>query len=197
MIDPQTPVLIGCGQVTDMDTPPERGQSAIDMIERAARLAAADTGGGEAILRALDSVCILRLYTDTSWRFESPFGRCNNPPAAVAGRLGAATARLQYTHAGGNMPQYMVSQTAEEIAAGAVDLALIAGGEALRTMRGARKAGIELDWTEEAEGDYAEIGDSRPGVSEYEMRHGMRAPIFTYPMFDNSIRAHRGRTGRD
>ncbi len=76
MTDPRTPILVGCGQVTDLDTPPETGQSAIDMIERAARLAAADTGAGDAVLKGLDSLCIVRLYTDTSWRFESAFGRC-------------------------------------------------------------------------------------------------------------------------
>lgn len=197
MIDPRTPILVGSGQVSDFDTPPEAGQSAIDMIERAARHAAADTGVGAAVLAALDSVCILRLYTDTSWRFQSPFGKCSNPPAAVAGRLGAARARLQYTHPGGNMPQYMVNRTAEEIAAGAVDLALIAGGEALRTMRGARKAGVEIDWQEDAPdgyGDYSEIGDPRIGVSAYEERHEMRAPIMMYPMVENGIRAHRGRS---
>ena len=95
MIDLRTPILVGSGQVSDFETPPESGQSAIDMIERAARKAAIDTGAGEAILKALDSICILRLYTDTSWRFQSRFGRCTNPPAAVAGRIGASKARLQ------------------------------------------------------------------------------------------------------
>ncbi len=197
MIDPRTPILVGSGQVSDFDTAPESGQSGVDMIERAARNAAADTGAGEGVLKALDSVCILRLYTDTSWRFQSPFGKCTNPPAAVAGRLGAARARLLYTHPGGNMPQYMVNQTAEEIAAGEIDLALIAGGEALRTMRGARKAGIEIDWREDAPdgyGDYVEVGDPRVGVNEYEERHEMRAPIMIYPMVENGIRAHRGRS---
>jgi len=197
MTDPRTPVLVGCGQVTDLDTPPEQGQSAIDMIERAVRLAAADTGAGETLLRGLDSLCILRLYTDTSWRFESPFGRCSNPPAAVARRFAVMPRRLQYTSPGGNMPQYMVNRTAEEIAKGEVELALIAGGEALRTMRGARKAGIQIDWNEDAEGDYEEIGDMRPGVNDYEMRHGMRAPIFNYPLFENAIRVHRGRSMDD
>ena len=117
MIEPRTPILVGSGQVSDFDTPPEAGTSAIDMIERAARTAAADTGASKRLLASLDSVCILRLYTDTSWRFQSPFGKCTNPPAAVAGRLGVVQARLHYTHPGGNMPQYMVNRTAEKIAA--------------------------------------------------------------------------------
>lgn len=197
MIDPLTPILVGSGQVSDFDTPPNSGTSAIDMIERAARIAAADTGVGEKLLVELDSVCILRLYTDTSWRFQSPFGKCTNPPGAIAGRLGASRARLQYTHPGGNMPQYMVNCTAEEIASGRIDVALIAGGEALRTMRGARKAGIEIDWHEDAPdgyGDYLEVGDPRLGVNEYEERHEMRAPIMIYPMVENGIRNHLGRT---
>lgn len=197
MIEPRTPILVGSGQVSDFDTPPEAGTSAIDMIERAARIAAADTGASKRLLASLDSVCILRLYTDTSWRFQSPFGKCTNPPAAVAVRLGVAQARLQYTHPGGNMPQYMVNRTAEEIAAGEVEVALIAGGEALRTMRGARKAGMEIDWHEDAPddyGDYVEIGDPRLGINDYEERHEMRAPIMIYPMIENGIRAYRGRT---
>ena len=95
------------------------------------------------------------------------------------------------------MPQYMVNRTAEEIAAGEVEVALIAGGEALRTMRGARKAGMEIDWHEDAPddyGDYVEIGDPRLGINDYEERHEMRAPIMIYPMIENGIRAYRGRT---
>jgi len=75
MIEPRTPILVGSGQVSDFDTPPEAGTSAIDMIERAARTAAADTGASKRLLASLDSDCKLQTYKDASWRIQSPYGK--------------------------------------------------------------------------------------------------------------------------
>ena len=42
--DDKTPIPIDCGQVTDLETLPEVGQSAIDMTERTVRMAAQNMG---------------------------------------------------------------------------------------------------------------------------------------------------------
>jgi acetyl-CoA C-acetyltransferase len=36
-------------------------------------------------------------------------------------------------------------------------------------------------------------GDARSGSAEIEMRHGVNAPLRIYPLFENAIRAHKGR----
>ena len=112
--------------------------------------------------------------------------------AAVARRLGAEPRELRYTSPGGNMPQWLVNDYCERIAAGELDFALVGGGEVLRTMREARKAGVELEW-EEPDDPPAQVGDPRRGWNDHEDLHGMRAAIVFYPLFENAIRHHRGR----
>ena len=192
-VDDRTPVIIGAGQLTDHDTPPERSVPATELVARAARAAAADAGLADAALRDFDALTVLRFYPDTTHRFPSPFGRAANPPAAVARRLGAEPPELRYTSPGGNMPQWLVNDYCERIAAGELDFALVGGGEVLRTMREARKAGVELEW-EEPDDPPAQIGDPRRGWNDHEDLHGMRAAIVFYPLFENAIRHHRGRT---
>ena len=92
--------------------------NAVDLTAAAARKAAADAGGGEALLQALDAIVVLRSFSDTSWRFKSPFGGPAHPPRSVAKRLNLGNVRrLIYTHPGGNMPQWCVNRLFEMIAA--------------------------------------------------------------------------------
>jgi acetyl-CoA C-acetyltransferase len=54
------------------------------------------------------------------------------------------------------------------------------------------------DWREEEDLPAPErIGDPRPGVSDYEARHGLNRPINTYPLFENALRARDGRSLAD
>jgi acetyl-CoA C-acetyltransferase len=150
MIDPRTPILVGCGQITDLIGKPSSERSNVAFCAEAAGLALADSRasiGAEALGRKIDAVAVLEFFPDISPRFASPFGRCSNPPKAVANRLGAAPRQLLYTHSGGNMPQYLVNRFAEEIASGETELALICGAELLRSTQNARKAGLKIDHT--------------------------------------------------
>ncbi|MEZ5738079.1 MAG: acetyl-CoA acetyltransferase [Burkholderiaceae bacterium] len=193
--DDATPVLVACGQVTQREPDPLRARSPIDLTADAVRLAADDSGAGDALLQALDTVVVIRSFSDTSWRFTCPFGRYTNPPRSLAARIGAAHARrLVYTQAGGNMPQWSVNRLAERIAAGEVGAALIAGGEALATQKAAQRAKIMLDWAEDPGGEPISWGINRRGWSDLEDRHGMRGAIYAYPLFEQAIRGAKGRT---
>ncbi|MEZ5729337.1 MAG: acetyl-CoA acetyltransferase [Burkholderiaceae bacterium] len=194
MIDPRTPVLVGCAQITQREPDPHLARSPIDLCADAARGAATDSGAGERLLAALDTVVSIRSFSDTSWRFACPFGRYSNPPKSLAARVGAGSARrLVYTWNGGNMPQWCVNRLGEMITRGEVDAALIAGGESLATQKAAQRAGIHLDWNEDPGGEPELWGIPTRGWSDLEDRHGMRGAIYSYPMFENAIRAHRGR----
>src|SRR5689334_23747102 len=101
------PILVGSGQITQREPDPRVALNAMDLTAAAARKAAEDAHGGDALLRALDAIVVLRSFSDTSWRFKSPFGGPSNPPKSIANRLGITGARrLIYTHPGGNMPQW-------------------------------------------------------------------------------------------
>jgi acetyl-CoA C-acetyltransferase len=197
MIDPHTPVLVGCGQITDMTGKPSSERSRVAFCAEAARIALSDTCasiGAEALGRQIDTLAVMEFFSDISPRFASPFGRSSHPPKSVANRLGAAPRQLLYSHSGGNMPQYLVNRFAEEIASGETGLALICGAELLRSTQNARKAGMKIDWNEDPGGEPERVGDKRFGFSDEEARHELRAAIHFYPLLENAI---RGRLKRD
>ena len=192
-IDGRMPVLVGCGDVTDTDTPAEPGRSPYDLIAQAARRALADTAA-PGMAADIDTVAMIRSFADTSYRFATPFGSSINPPRSVAQRLGLNAARHIYSHSGGNMPQFLVNQFAESIARGEVRAALLCGGEALRTQHALEIAGAAADWHEDPGGTPELIGDARRGWSDHEELHRLRAAITMYPLFENALRGARGRT---
>jgi len=192
-IDGRTPVLVGCGDVTDLDTPASSRRSPYDLIAQAAQKALHDCGAA-GMAEAIDTVAMIRSFADTSYRFATPFGGSSNPPRSIAQRLGLHPARHVYSHSGGNMPQYLLNLFAEQIAEGDMRSVLLCGGEALRTQHALELQGAGADWHEDPGGSPELIGDARRGWSDHEERHRLRAAITMYPLFENALRGARGRT---
>ncbi|MBV7484779.1 acetyl-CoA acetyltransferase [Bordetella sp. BOR01] len=190
-MDPRAPIIVGVGDLTDAETPASLGRSPYDLIAQAARLALADTQA-PGMADAIDTVAVLRSYADTSHRFATRLGGSANPPKSLADRLGLNAARHIYTWNGGNMPQSLVNQFSEAIARGEMRAALVAGGEALRTQHALERTQAEISWQEDPGGAPELIGDPRHGWNDDEDRHGMRAAIAMYPLFENAIRGRRG-----
>jgi acetyl-CoA C-acetyltransferase len=189
-IEDTTPILVGCGDVTDMTTPVEQARSPFDLIAQAGRLALADCGAS-ALAESIDTIAMLRLFADTSFRFATKLGTSANPPRSIAQRLGIKPSREIYTWNGGNMPQYLVNWFSEQISRGEMRAAMIVGGEALRTQHGAERAGIEGVWNEDPGGKPELVGEERRGWSDHEDAHGMRAAIAMYPLIENAVRAEK------
>jgi acetyl-CoA C-acetyltransferase len=195
MDEARIPVLVGAGQVTQRIADPSKALAAMDLTAQAVRNAAADSGAGHRLLEELDTVVVLRAFSDTSWRFRSPFGGPKNPPKSIAARIGANRARrLIYTHPGGNMPQWCINRLSELVTRGEVGAALVCGGEALATQKAAERAKLSLDWNEDAGGTYEEWGVSTRGWNDMEDRHRMAGAIYAYPLFENGIRGHLRRS---
>ena len=195
MDENRIPILVGCGQITQREADPAAAQSPMDLTAAAARQAAEDSGAGDALLQALDTVLVVRSFSDSSWRFASPFGQQTNPPKSLAGRIGATGAqRLIYTHSGGNMVQWSINRMFEMITRGELGAALIAGGEALATQKAAQRAGLALDWHEDPGGEPEMWGVDKRGWNDVEDRHRMAGAIFAYPLFETAIRGQHGRT---
>ena len=201
-LDDRQPVLVGVGQITQREADPRAAAGPLDLMAQAARAAAQDamhdSGLADALLQGLDQLTVIRLFSDTSPRFVCPFGRYANPPLSLARRLGASQVRQHvYTHPGGNMPQYCLNRLGEAITRGDIDSALVVGAEALATQKAAQRANIALDWSEDPGGSFDTWGVARRGWSDVEDRHGARAAITMYPMFDNAIRGALGRSIAD
>ena len=188
------PVIVGVAQITDTATPPDRARSPLQLMVDAARAAGEDAGPGSALLRAVDSLVVVRLFSDSTPRFKSPHGRMVNPPWSVARHIGATPRELVYTPGGGNMPQVALNRACERIAQGESTVALLTGAEALRTELAARRAGVNLDWQEDAPTAPEEWGGHRWAWSEHEAAHSMQAAINMYPLFEQAIRGSRGRS---
>ena len=80
---------------------------------------------------ALESIDVV--YSQ-SWQYDDAVARLSE-------RIGASPARRRYSGIGGSVPLVLATDAAREIRAGDLDLALIAGAEALATVRRLKKAG--------------------------------------------------------
>lgn len=195
MDESRIPILVGSGQITQREPDPLKALAPIDLTAEAAKQAARDSEAGDALLEALDTIVVLRSFSDTSWRFTCPFGRYENPPKSLASRLGANNARrLIYTFPGGNMPQWSINRLCEQITRGEIQTAMVAGGEALATQKSAQRAKLELDWSEASESAPEQWGVETRGWNDMEDRHRMAGAIFAYPLFETGIRGFHGRS---
>jgi acetyl-CoA C-acetyltransferase len=176
------PVLIGAGQTTDRPDDPTLGKEPLALMEEAARGAVEDAGDGRALLAALDTVAVV----------TNVFHDYGDTAALLAERLACRPARTLVTTWGGNTPQSLMNHLCDEIAAGRSELALMAGAEAVATVRALGKAGKQAAWTPPRPTDAPRWGDPRPGMSDLESRHGAREPLATYAMVENAFRAARG-----
>ena len=136
-IDPRTPILVGAAQFTQRTA--REGKLAqslhpISMLEEVSRRTIADTGAKN-LAEALDTVTVVRFTADSPGdQGRLPKKLFRNPPRSLANRLGAKPRRMFYTATGGNTPQWLVNRTAEEIANGECDVALLAGSEYIASL---------------------------------------------------------------
>jgi acetyl-CoA C-acetyltransferase len=204
MIDPRTPILVGAGQFTQRTARENRLQQSLDpiaMLAKAAKLALDDSGARDALLHAIDTVAVVRFTADSPGdQGRLPKRVFRNPPMSLARRLEATPRRFLYSATGGNTPQWLVNRTAEEIANGECDAALLVGAEYIATLLAAMRSGFNLGWSASPDvdpgSDPEELGDARSGTSEYERRYGLHFPVNAYPLFENAIRGERGRDPR-
>jgi acetyl-CoA C-acetyltransferase len=175
------PVIAGVGQVTQRPET-ERPREPLALMAEAARVAERDAGAGD-LLKEIDS---LRVINVLSWPSKAP-------AQDLARALAVAPREQLYTAVGGNTPQWIVNETADAIARGDVRVALITGAEAMYSARKARQRGVDLGWSPRGN-PAADLGDTRYGTSEHEMKHGATVPVRIYPLFENALRAHYGRT---
>jgi acetyl-CoA C-acetyltransferase len=192
-LDPRTPVLVGVGQVTarpDPTRPVTERAEPVELMAGAVRAAAADCGGTGAGSRLLARAQSLRIMLPLSWGYV-------NPGLLVAEQLGLAPPELALTAIGGNNPQTVVNLTALAIAAGDLDVALLAGAECIFTRVAARRDPERpvLRWTTQPPGTPVPVrlGVDRPAVTEIEMARGLDRPVNVYPLFENALRATAGR----
>jgi len=190
-LDPRLPVIVGAGEL--VRRPDERDGPAPEpaaLMAEAVRLAVADSGAGDALLRR---VALLAAVPSAGW----PDGDPGRRVAELLGRAGLRTARSSLQ--GGDGPQLLVNLLAARIAAGELDAAVVCGAEALHTQAAAMRAGADLGWPAPDGGRAADevlAGEAAPNSDE-ELAVGLIAPIMAYPLIENALRAAAGRTAAE
>jgi len=187
----QLPIIVGAGQYTNRSDESDDALGPLEMMAKVARGAEADAQC-KGLLERLDSVGVANIL---SWSY-------GDAPGLLAEAIGAQPSDKCYTTIGATASQWLINRTAERIARGESRLALVAGAEAMRSVvklgtsgpRGWR--GGERGWRSGRRWTPPEAmaGDARMGSTEIEMRHGANAPLRIYALFENAIRAHKGRS---
>ncbi|AMN47563.1 acetyl-CoA acetyltransferase [Steroidobacter denitrificans] len=188
-----TPIIVGVGQFTErIDSPEYQGLSPVDIAAKAAERALADTGGAQGLRGAIDVIATTRTFEDSG---PSPavFGKTDNFPRSIARRLGIDPRYAFWEKAGGNTPQQLVSRFCGELAAGTAQAALLAGAEAISTLRHLSSQGQKRNWAEHVEGQVEDGGWGLKGmVTYYNARHRIIGAPEGYALLEN---ARRGRLG--
>jgi acetyl-CoA C-acetyltransferase len=193
-LEDRTPVVVAAAQRTQKSVDPGEALGPLELMEACAREAADACGGGRRLLAAIDRLAVVDAI---GWRWR-------NAPALLAERLGARPREAFQTVVGGNVPQRFLNETARRVAGGECRVALVAGAEAIHSLRRARRAGVRPAWEAGGEGEPARFGEAKAGTSELENRAGLTLPPIVYPLFENALRArcgetidaHRARLGR-
>jgi acetyl-CoA C-acetyltransferase len=182
--DETRPVLVGVGQWLSREDDLAVAADPLEAIEAALRRACEDAELRFADLAGFDTVA---LVDPIGWRAENACG-------LLAEHLGAHGARRVQTALGGEMGCRLLNEVAGAITLGRSRRACVAGVNLLRTALRAKAMGVKLDWPSGGSGTVERVGRVKPGVSDLEMAYGLGVPVTVYPMFENVLRAKRGRS---
>ena len=184
-IDPRTPVVVGVGQFLNRV---DRGAVPLEPVElmaEAVRLAAADAGND----RVMTEAQVIAAVPTISWRYR-------DSAAIVRDLVGAPAARTWYATVGGNTPQSLLNRLAATIARGELDLAVMCGGEAVRSKNVAKREGRTLEWARQGEDVEPDWVDESPFFmgGPAEAARNIFLPLQAYPLFENALWHASGRS---
>ncbi|WP_049793633.1 type II toxin-antitoxin system Rv0910 family toxin [Hoyosella subflava] len=181
LVDPWAPVLVGIGQTVHRPDSADTIQSPLELAAHAARIAIKDAGNA----RLLDSRVRVSAVSTVSWAYG------DDQAALLARQLGIDDAELvQSAPLGGDAPQRLVSDAAQSISEGQLDVAIIAGAEAFASLAIAQKSGAAPKWDRPHSGAGAprRVGSDRPGNNEAENAAGLLTPAPMYALMESALR---------
>ncbi|MGH0028847.1 MAG: acetyl-CoA acetyltransferase [Myxococcota bacterium] len=181
--DPRrTPVVVSTGQSIERD-------EIVTAVEMAARASSTALDAAPGLRDRIQRVSLVSIVF-------SPVGA--RPATELAGRLSLPEAAVEYTTAGGNIPQWLVTRAAREIAEGTLDATLLAGGEATRSLRSGDPDADFMRASRNIQGDDdadTVVGPSMKGVlSRAEIGIRLFEPSHFYPLFENALAHREGRS---
>jgi len=187
MSDRRVPVIVGVAQLRrrpELDGPFEPIEPVRLMLEAVQR--AARDAGDSALYEKAD---YLGTIPPMAWSYE-------DTPARLAELLGASPAHRYEPTPGGNSPLGLVHHAAAAIARGEARVAVLAGADTVYARQRAAREGLALDhWSPQPDPPIDTVLRGQPPMtSPLETRHGIRLPADIFPLFENALRAHAGRS---
>jgi acetyl-CoA C-acetyltransferase len=190
-IPDNTPIIVGAAQHTERvaeDAQPPFS-SPVQLASMATLAALNDAGIGTAATE-IDTIAVIRNFSDSPGAWRCPFGTSNNPPESIAQRIGASPTHRIHSSAGGNQPQLLLAEIFSAIGRGEKQMAVLAGAEAIANQRYAERNGLEDNWEETFELPLDDRVDRYRFATPEEMRSGMSVPIHYYALIEN-LQAHQ------
>jgi len=183
-LDDRRPVLVGVGRHT------QRTHEGAEVLEPAAVLALAARAALDDAARGIGAVDSVRLVRCLSAR---PY---RNAPLLVAAQAGVRAAEHVVVEGGGETPGAALARACADIAAGTLSSVLIVAGEAWYSLTRAQRGGAALPLTVQADDTPppAVHGSLIEFVHPAEEALGIIRPIQEYPLFEQALRVHEGRT---
>ncbi len=174
-VDRNVPVIVGVGQINDRNPNPNEAHDSIGLMQAALEQADRDAGGGW--LQRMESLAVV---DQISFRFDGDVSEL------LADRMGIAPKiRYKSAYASGDSPILFLNEAANRIGAGEIEVAAIAGGEALRTA--SRRAALAAgDGKTETNAIRMRSSQRKPA---YRDRYGLSTPVDVYPLYENAGRA--------
>jgi acetyl-CoA C-acetyltransferase len=192
-IPDNTPILVGAGQYVEREA---SLNSPMHLASCAAKAAIADTGGSN-VAAAIDTIAVVKLFSDSTKMWACPFGRSDNPPQSIAAEIGANPQHRIYTQTGGNQPQSLIIEMAQAIARGEKSMVLLAGAEAIRNQRSAERNDQQPDWNESFDAELEDRGFGEMVATNQERKNGMIAPLLYYILIEQARRQRLGLSVED
>ncbi|TGO49400.1 hypothetical protein BCON_0211g00170 [Botryotinia convoluta] len=197
-IPPQTPIIIGVGDVINRSLQVEDAIEPLGLMLQSLEKSFSDTGLSHdreklGILReSVDDVRVVRNWT---WPYvdvcQSVFDGILGENKRGNDRLRKEVYKEESEH-GGNSPVKMVDEACQRLGRGESKVVVVVGAEALGSLiSSASKTGTyPSHWTPPA-GDPRRILALPKGVETLGTIHHLGLPIHIYPLYENAFRAHR------
>jgi acetyl-CoA C-acetyltransferase len=193
-LDDNIPILVGVGQHVLQEYPVEveNVQSPADLAAVAVKNALADAGIESAVAE-IDTIVSVRLFSDSTPLWASPFGGSNNLPESIARRIGASPEHRIYSEVGGSQPLQLLAEMFQALAKNEKKLVLLSGVEAIGTQKFAQKNGLIPNWYEDhVDVDLEDRGHGQSFVDDTEIQNGLTIPIYYYSIIENMRAVNAG-----
>ena len=184
-LDPQTPIVIGASEIAHRDGPDFQPASATELMIEAVQRALESTGAGE-VLGTLTGAVLVPHGTWTE----------SDPGRAIAEAIGAPKARTIRSELG-VLQQSLLARAATDVRSGAIDVAIVVGGENRWSGVVASKAGTDLPEAPAlacaAEPDEV-IAPREMVISQIEIDRNLTTAAHQYAIIETALRHHLGRS---